>query len=76
MIMINLWQYQDAKQVKIIDVDEQEFIGYVDEITDAEEYMYDDNEDASNIEDGITLRIGENLVEFMQSEIKSIEIIE
>lgn len=74
--MINLWQYQDAEKIKIIDADGQEFIGYIDEITDAEEYMYDDREETSNFEDGITLVIGKELVEFMQSEIKSIEIIE
>ena len=74
--MINLWQYQEAKRVKIIDVDGEEFIGYVDEITDAEEYMYDEDENKNDFEDGITLRIGESLVEFMKSEIKSIEIIE
>ena len=74
--MINLWKYQEAKKVKIIDVDGEEFIGYVDEITDAEEYMYDENEDKNDFEDGITLRIGESLVELMQSEIKTIQIIE
>lgn len=74
--MINLWQYQDAEKIKITDIDGQEFIGYIDEITDAEEYMYDDREETSNFEDGITLVIGKELVEFMQSEIKSIEIIE
>jgi len=74
--MINLWEYKDAKKIKLIDVDGEEFIGYVDEITDSEEYMYDDKEDPKNFEDGITLKIGESLVEFMQSEIKAIEIIE
>jgi hypothetical protein len=74
--MINLWEYKDANKIKLIDVDDEEFVGYVDEITDSEEYMYDDEEDPKNFEDGITLKIGESLVEFMQSEIKSIEIIE
>ena len=55
--MINLWEYKDAKKIKLIDVDGEEFIGYVDEITDSEEYMYDDKEDPKNFEDGITLKI-------------------
>jgi len=73
--MINLWQYKDAKKVKLTDEDGKEFVGYIDEITDAEEYICDE-ENTENLEDGITLKIGESLVEFMQSEIKSIEIIE
>lgn len=75
MTMINLWQYQNAKKIRLTDVDGSVFVGYVSEITDAEEYMFDiDDED--RYEDGITLKIGDIFVEFMQSEIKSIEVLE
>ena len=36
--MINLWQYQDASKIRITDIDGQEFIGNVVDITDAGEY--------------------------------------
>ena len=68
--MINLWKYQDVKTVKIIDIDDDEFIGEVIDVTDSEEYA-DDN----ITETGITISFDGNHVEFMQSEIKSIEII-
>ena len=35
--MIDLWKYQDARTVKIIDVDGTEFFGLVTDVTDAEE---------------------------------------
>ena len=68
--MINLWQYQDANKVKITDVNGQEFIGNVLDVTDAGEYADEDIQ-----EDGITISFHGNHVEFMQSEIQSIEII-
>ena len=69
--MINLWQYQDAIKIRITDIDEQEFIGNVVDITDAGEYA-----DEEIQENGITISLNGNHIEFMQSEIKSIEIIE
>ena len=74
--MINLWDYQEARKIRLVDVDDEVFIGYVIDITDAEEYMYDETDDIENFEDGITLKIGEKLIEFMQSEIKLIEVLE
>ena len=74
--MINLWDYQEARKIRLVDVDDEVFIGYVIEITDSEEYMYDETDDIENFEDGITLKIGEKLIEFMQSEIKLIEVLE
>lgn len=74
--MINLWEYREAKRIKLIDIDGDEFVGYVSEVTDAEEYMFDDTDNKDDYEDGITLKIGESFVEFMQSKIKSIEILE
>lgn len=69
--MINLWDYKDAQKVKIVDVDDFEFIGNVIDITDSEEYA-----DEDITETGITISFDGNHVEFMESEIKSIEIIE
>lgn len=69
--MINLWKYQDAKKIRIVDIDDDEFIGNVIDVTDAGEYA-----DESITETGITISFDGKHVEFMQSEIKSIEIIE
>ena len=69
--MINLWQYQDATKIRITDIDGQEFIGNVVDVTDAGEYA---NEEIQ--ENGITISSNGNHIEFMQSEIKSIQIIE
>ena len=74
--MINLWDYQEARKVRLVDVDDEVFIGYVIDITDAGEYMYDETDDIENFEDGITLKIGGKHIEFMQSEIKLIEVLE
>lgn len=68
--------YQEAKKIRLIDVDGEEFIGYVVDVTDSEEYMYDEIDDIENFEDGITLKVGEKHIEFMQSEIKLIEVLE
>lgn len=69
--MINIWKYQEAAQIKIIDIDNQEFIGNVIDVTDSEEYA-----DESIKEDGITISVDGTHIEFMQSEIKSIEVLE
>lgn len=69
--MINLWKYQDAKKIRIIDIDNQEFTGNVVDITDSEEYA-----DENINEVGITISMDGNHIEFMQSEIKSIEVVE
>lgn len=69
--MINLWEYQNAKKIKIIDIDGQVFIGNIVDITDSEEYASEDI-----TEDGITISSNDVHIEFMQSEIKTIEIIE
>jgi len=69
--MINLWKYQDAKRIKLTDIDGQEFVGRIVDITDAGEYADEDIQ-----ENGITISANGAHIEFMQSEIKSIEIIE
>lgn len=68
--MIDLWKYQDVNTIKITDIDDNEYTGNVIDVTDSEEYMNDDIK-----EDGITIASAGKHIEFMQSEIKSIEII-
>lgn len=68
---INLWRYQEAKKIKITDINDQEFVGNVVDVTDAEENM-----DDSVKEDAITVSVNKAHIEFMQSEIKSIEALE
>lgn len=64
--MVNIWDFANAKKVKLTDINGQEFAGDVVAIFDKEE-TYDD-------EDSIDLRVdSERIIGFMQSEIKSIE---
>lgn len=70
--MINVWNYKDAKKIKLIDIDNQIFTGNVYDINDAE----DESEDYGFNEDSICLNINGNLVDIRQSEIKSIEILD
>lgn len=66
---MNLEEYH-KKRVKIIDVDDKQWIGYVD--------LYCQKEDNEENEDSIIVKvdgISEGLTEFMESEIKSISVI-
>lgn len=69
--MIDLWKYQEAKKIKVIDIDGVEHIGNVVDVTDSEEFL---DEDIS--EDAITIEVGKKHIEFLQSEIKGIERID
>ena len=64
--MINLWKYEYGKKVKIVDVDNNVFIGMPQEVTD-------ERTDEDRQEIGITVDVDGSLVEFFQSDIKSIE---
>lgn len=66
--MINIWEFEYCGKVKIIDIDGNEFIGEAQEITDESE-----RSEYEKSEDGITLLSDGKLIEFYQSEIKSIE---
>lgn len=67
--MVNIWEFANAKKVKITDIDDKEFIGDIAAIFDKEE-TYDD-------EDSIDIRVdSEHIIGFMQSEIKSIDILD
>ena len=66
--MINLWKYEYGEKVKIVDIDNRVFIGMPQEVTDK-----DERTDEERQEIGITVDVNGSLVEFFQSDIKSIE---
>lgn len=66
--MINLWKYEYGKKVKIVDIDNNVFIGMPQEVTDQDERTDEDRQEI-----GITVDVDGSLVEFFQSDIKSIE---
>lgn len=66
--MIDLWKYEYGEKVKIVDIDNNVFVGMPQEVTDAEE-----RSDEERQEIGITVECGGALIELFQSEIKSIE---
>lgn len=66
--MINLWKYEYGEKVKIVDIDNNVFIGMPQEVTDR-----DERTDIDRQEIGITVDVDGALVEFFQSDIKSIE---
>ena len=66
--MIDLWKYEYCGKVKIEDNAGNTFIGMAQEVTDEE-----DRSDEERKEMGITIECDGALIEFYQSEIKSIE---
>lgn len=65
--MINVWDYQEANRVRLVDIDNDEFTGNVIDVTDAEEFM------DGTTEDTLTIEVDGKHIEFLQSEIKAIE---
>ncbi len=57
--MINLWKYEYGEKVKIIDVDNNVFVGMAQEVTDEEE-----RSDEERQETGITIECDGALIEF------------
>lgn len=68
--MINIWNYEYCGKVKIIDMDGKEYIGTAQEVTDD-----GDRSDEERQEIGITIECDGKLIEFYQSDIKSIDIV-
>lgn len=66
--MIRLGEFEYCGKVKLTDVDGKVYVGEAMEITDAE-----DRSDLEEQEDGITLEIDGMYIEFLISEITSIE---
>jgi hypothetical protein len=70
-ILIDILKYKDAKTVEITDVDDVVFSGEVVEVIFPEEKT-----DLEEQEYSIVLRDGNTEIEFLQSEIKRIDLIE
>lgn len=66
--MVNIWEYVNAKKVKLTNQKGREFVGTVMAIFDKDE-TYDD-------EDSIDIYVNGEDIGFLQSEIKSIEVLE
>ena len=65
--MSNIWDFVNAKKVKITDINDEEFIGDVVAIFEKDE-TYDE-------EDSIDISVNGEYIGFFQSEIKNIEEI-
>ncbi len=68
--MVNIWNYKDCDIIEITDTDGNVFKGRIVDITDA-----DEKSDLEEYEDSITIKVDENNIEFLQSEIAEIKII-
>lgn len=68
--MVNVWDFSDCNIVEIIDTDGNSFVGKIIDITDAE-----DKSDLEEYEDSITIKVGQNHIEFLQSDISKITIV-
>ena len=68
--MVNIWDYKDCDTIEITDTDGNVFKGRIVDITDA-----DEKSDLEEYEDSITIKVDENNIEFLQSEIAEITII-
>lgn len=69
--MINIWDYYDAKKIKVTTTAGNTFEGYVVDFTDREE-----RSDLEKQEDGVTIESADGQhIEFYQSEIAAIEEI-
>ena len=66
--MINIWEFEYCGRIKVVDIDGNEFVGEAQEITDESE-----RSESEKKEDGITILSDGKLIEFYQSEIRSIE---
>ena len=67
--MVNLWDYADAKRLKITDKDGDEFVGYLVCIEDEEE-----NESGTN--EIVIQTNNDKIIGFTQNEVKNIEVLE
>ena len=67
--MINVWDYTNARRLKIIDIDGKEYVGSLVCVMDAEENGEE--------EDDITIQINDDTyIGFLQSKIARIDIVQ
>lgn len=69
--MVDILKYKDAKIIEITDIDDEVFSGEVVEVIFPEEKT-----DIEEQEYSIVLRVGNTEIEFLQSEIKNIDLME
>lgn len=65
--MINIWDYANAKRLRIIDIDGKEYSGNLVCIMEKEENGRED--------DDICIEVGNEIIGFLPSEIASIEVL-
>ncbi len=70
--MINVWDYKDAKRLKILDDEGNYWIGNLGDVND----VGDEDPEYGLKEDSLTLWIQGRPITIAQSEIKSVEILE
>ena len=69
--MINLYQYEYAGRVKLLDIDDKTWLGEACDMTSREDQSEDDK-----YEDSLTIKTDDGrYVDFFESEIKEIEIL-
>lgn len=68
--MIDLFKYEYAGKVKLIDVDDKVYVGEALDVTDA-----DDQGDGQKEKESITINTGESLIDFYVDEIKEIIVL-
>lgn len=68
--MIDIWKYKDLNKIILTDVNNTSYKGQIVELIDA-----DEKSDLEEQEDSIVLAVEGKQIEFLQSEIKAIQVI-
>lgn len=71
---MNLSDYENAKRIKLVDIDHEEWIGTVEDVISGEDN--DDGVESIVVRSELVKKYKGKLVEFPKNEIKSIEIID
>lgn len=71
---MNLSDYENAKRIKLVDIDHEEWIGTVEDVISGEDN--DDGVESIVVRSELVEKYKGKLVEFPKNEIKSIEIID
>ena len=71
---MNLFDYENAKRIKLVDIDHEEWIGTVEDVISGEDN--NDGVESIVVRSELVEKYKGKLVEFPKNEIKSIEIID
>lgn len=71
---MNLFDYENAKRIKLVDIDHEEWIGTVEDVISGEDN--NDGVESIVVRSELVEKYKVKLVEFPKNEIKSIEIID